>query len=475
MLRQRNPWWRDADEWLADEPKLLYADDAPFEYEPTPLAGLTSGGLYTLTGPRRVGKSLEIKRKIRELIQSEVNPRSIIFCSCDGFTTQDLRRLFNVARGVVMDDGRPLWWFIDEITAVDGEWSSVVKEARDNSPLIRDCVVLTGSSARGLDEATKDFAVRRGEGKSHDRLLLPVGFRTFCRLSGKEIGHEIKPASLGDLQAAAARESFEELSFWTEDLHQLWINYLRVGGFPQAIREMRETGDALSFARDLWDVMEGEALLAAGMSAPKMSGLLGALVEGLTSPVNASRIQRNVGFTTHSNVYDRLFSLEKAYLIWLCYQDHELRPNFRAQRKIYFTDPLLARALAHRNPAFAQPVESTLSEQQAGFALLRSIKDRRPGRLDPSETVMYRRTSSKSEIDFVGPEFSVPIEIKYSDTGWARAAQILRANSGSGIVATRRTTDTSGVVWAVPVANLCWALDRDAPTSSAQSQLPGLG
>jgi predicted AAA+ superfamily ATPase len=325
-----------------------------------------------------------------------------------------------------------------------------------------------------LDHATKDFAGRRGDGRRHDRILLPVGFRTFCELTGANFAPEIGGVWPGDLQSRRARDAFDELSFWTEELHQSWINYLRVGGFPQAIRELRDTGDAEMFAGDLWDVIEGEALIEAGMTSAQMSGLLESLVEGLTNPFNASRIQRTVGFTTNSSVYERLFSLEQAYLIWLCHQDDEFRPKLGAFRKVYFLDPLLSRALAHRNPVFAHPDQSKLVEQQVGLALLRAIRIESGMNLDSSELLLYRRTKSKAEIDFVSQFLSSPVEVKYVDSGWARAAQTLRANFDRGVVATRRSSDTKSDVWVVPVANLAWLLDT-AQLQPPQIELPGFG
>ena len=64
MLTTTNRWWRNPRGWMADDPDLREADQAPFSYLPTVLENLTPGGLYVLRGPRRVGKSVQIKRTI---------------------------------------------------------------------------------------------------------------------------------------------------------------------------------------------------------------------------------------------------------------------------------------------------------------------------------------------------------------------------------------------------------------------------
>ena len=64
----------------------------------------------------------------------------------------DLERLVKMARTVATRSAdEPRYWFLDEITAVSGKWWTTIKWLRDNDAGFRsDCVVLTGSSMRGL-------------------------------------------------------------------------------------------------------------------------------------------------------------------------------------------------------------------------------------------------------------------------------------------------------------------------------------
>lgn len=86
-----------------------------------------------------------------------------------------LGTLYEVVRRVLTSaEGRALrYWMIDEITTCEGAWWSAVKNLRDNTAFRDDCVVLTGSSNSGLDEAIKALAGRRGDVGSPDRALLP--------------------------------------------------------------------------------------------------------------------------------------------------------------------------------------------------------------------------------------------------------------------------------------------------------------
>ncbi len=213
------------------------AAEQPLVYEPEPLADIHAPGLYVLRGPRRVGKSLELKRAIARLINHGVNPRTIFFCACDGLGAQDLRRMIRTAhaRTRSKSDGMPAWWFLDEVTSVR-QWSTAIKQLRDQDKEFREaCVVLTGSSARDLSEATKALADRRGGIADSDRLLLPKSFRSFCQAIG---GYEHLPEAVirpRDMLTHSAEAAVMELEPCATKLDDAWQLYLSVGGFPRAV------------------------------------------------------------------------------------------------------------------------------------------------------------------------------------------------------------------------------------------------
>ena len=157
-----NRWWRDPEGWAARDPDLRDADDAPFHYTAGALSDLSPGGLYVLRGPRRVGKTVEVKRTIRGLIANGVEPRRIAHLAVDGLRSRDLGLLIDAA-GSLMPEGVSRFWFFDEITGITDSWPERIKWLRDNDPDFRtDTVALTGSSAAGLTAATKALAGRRG-------------------------------------------------------------------------------------------------------------------------------------------------------------------------------------------------------------------------------------------------------------------------------------------------------------------------
>jgi len=88
----------------------------------------------------------------------------------------------------------------------------------------------------------------------------------------------------------------------------------------------------------------------------------------------------------------------------------------------------------------------------------------RPSAFVESDQVMYERTRTGAEIDFVGPALEVPFESRYEDRPWKRGAQTMLAQHGRGVLATRTpfqlhgSDDSPEPVWAVPVAVVAWLL-----------------
>jgi uncharacterized protein len=470
LLTDRSTWWRDP-EWERDDPDLREAAESPFVYEPDPLADLHPGGLYVLRGPRRVGKSVEVKRAIAAAIRQGANPRLVFFCSCDGLSAQDVRRLVAVGQKDTATLSGDRHWFLDEITAVPG-WATAVKELRDGDPMFRrSCIVLSGSSARDLRDATKALAGRRGGVADSDRLLLPMDFRSFCLSIG---GFERLPElSLRprDLLSAPARKAVVELSPFFSDLDHAWQSYLRVGGFPRAVSDFVGSADVSDgFAQALWDVIAGDAFQSTGMTDADVATFLERLVIGIGSPLNASAVARDVGLTDNHRVNDRIAALGFALMAWRCHRAKEGLPSLRAQEKVYFLDPLIARLPHRRDERRRAPDDSQLTEQQLGVLLLRAAGTGGPEALLEASTVMYERTSSDAEVDFVGPELGIAFEGKYVDGPWKRAAQTMRSRGEGGAMVTRTVLDLDDRderkrVWAIPAGIVGWLLQASAKRS----------
>lgn len=470
QLSRTNRWWRQEEQgprWEKDDPDLRRAAGASFTYEPDPLHDLSAGGLYILRGPRRVGKSVEIKRAISRLLQDGVPPLHIIHASCDGWRAADLRTLVEVNSQLAPPGGSPRYWFIDEITGVSADWPSQIKWLRDNTDFGNDCVVLSGSSSRKLDEAIKALAGRRGSARHADRTLLPMGFKSFCGVSGVGVP-DPGMVRARDMLDRAAQHAIAALRPWLADLVVAWERYLEVGGFPRAVDDYLEGGAvSTAFIEAMWQIIHGEAIRGDEFSESQTRALLGRLAASLASPLNVSRTAGDVGGVHPDTINRRLKELERTYLIWPCRQQEGGMPKLRGRSKLYFTDPLLARLVALRSEPAEPPDYTQLTEQQIGIALLRQHESEAPGSFPRFETLLYQRTETGKEIDFAGPWLAgVPYEAKYVEGRWKREAQTARAAYGRGVLITRNVNERDREMLAIAAPIAALLLD---PTRSEQA------
>ena len=457
LLAATNRWWRDPEGWPARDPDLRDADKAPFRYTAGVLSDLEPGGLYVLRGPRRVGKTVEIKLTIRDLIARGIEPRRIAHMAVDGLRSRDLGLLIDAA-GSLMPEGVPRFWFFDEVTGITDGWPERIKWLRDNDSGFRtDTVILTGSSAADLTAATKALAGRRGGVVDSDRVLLPIGFRSFLRLVSNEPPPE-SPGAFGieDLTRGRLAGTGHELAPWLDILIRSWEVYLLIGGFPSAVASYVDSReDTAALRASLTDVIHGDAFRRADWSRAQTTELLRRLAAGLCAPLNVASLANDIG-VSQTTLKRRLDELCEAFVIWPCYREDGLRPKLGAQAKLYFTDPVYTRVAPDPAPDFTR-----LSQQQIGMALLRASERASPGVHVEFDRVLHHRTRSRKEVDFVGPGFGgIGIESKYTDGGWRRGALTLKASPWRGIVATRSELDLADPqVAAVPAALLAWLID----------------
>ena len=323
-----------------------------------------------------------------------------------------------------MPRGGPRCWFIDEITGITDGWPEQIKWLRDNDAQFRnDTVVLTGSSASDLTASVKALAGRRGTAGDPDRVLLPMGFRTFMRLVADEpVGTDIGPLRAADLTPRLLTDAAHALAPWLHALVDAWEGYLLAGGFPTAVASYiaaREVAPPL--VRGLVDVVHGDAFRRADWSRAQTAAFMRRIAQGLCAPVNISAVADDIGVSS-SSVRRRLDELREAFVVWPCYREDALRPKLSAQAKVYFTDPVYARLEVDPCP----PTQASCPSSNWGWrcgAVLSAID---AGSYLGFDRVLYHQTRTRKEIDFVGPDLGGwAIESKYVDGRWRRDAQTL--------------------------------------------------
>ncbi len=462
-LSRTNPWWRSTT-WEARDTDLLHARESGLGYESHALDDLVPGNLYLLRGPRRVGKTVTVKQAISRLIASGAPSRSIVRVAADGWDENDIRKLPQTPGLPRVAEDAHRWWFIDEISAVKGDWAAQIKWLRDNDPAFgTDTVVLTGSDATALTLAAGQLPGRRGRNVRVARTLLPVGFRTFVELT------ETDPPDgphlpLSGLRTQGAAKVFEDLIPWLDSLVRAWESYLEYGGFPAAVAAARH-GDPvpLDFVNDIFDVVFRDAFAASSLSETRTGALYSRLMTGMGSPFSLRSVATDLDLSHHT-VERHVLYLRDSFLSWGCPQRDEKGwlALERGQEKFYASDPLLARLMHLRNEARPDIDPTVLTEMQIGMALRR--RQATDGASWTGEDrLFYWRTPTRKEIDFISEDLSgAAIEGKYTETDrWRGDSATLNASEWKGILATRNVLDMTqrDKAWAVPAAFLAYLID----------------
>ncbi len=437
---------------------LRDADRLEIGYRPEILDDIEPGGLYVVRGPRRVGKSVAVKRRVARLLEEGVAPHRVIYMALNDFSQQDLRRLLVLARSMTQREGDQSvrYWVLDEISAVPG-WSSVVKDARDETPLRDDTVVLTGSSAGDLLDARRDLGAGRvGDIEEPFRILLPMPFRAVARVLYPELP-DVEPVGPCRLQSPEAKLAARALEPYVNELDLAWQGYLECGGFPRAVAEhVKEGSVGRAFARDLRDWLAPDVV--PGARPDSVVELLSSLAARSGAPLNVSSLARDVG-VGRKQLEARLNRLRLTFGAFEVPQVNERGTRVDgSQSKWYLLDPLLAELPAMLDVGLPTSDATQRTEAALGLHMARAVDRLHPDRLVEGRAVGYARTGSGNEVDFSpvpvrtgGVQVTTtPLESKWVPDGWRREALTVEGKFGAGVVATKSILDTEHPAWAIP-------------------------
>ncbi len=251
-----NPWWRSLDEISGDQ-HIRYFESSNFKYHPERLFKEISSakpGIYTIRGPRQIGKTTFLKLYIKNLLESGTRPTDIFFFTCDGISDRfDLIETIKTYFQIFERRSNEIRYiFIDEITSIE-EWQKSVKYLVDIGLLENSLVILTGSSSYDLKRSSERLPGRKASGK--DLVYVPITFREFLRsfdvdIEGRSM-EEILSLSEDELKILSAKNAF---------LKEYFLKYLNTGGFPSVINDFLRESRISELTRNVYkDFILGDA------------------------------------------------------------------------------------------------------------------------------------------------------------------------------------------------------------------------
>ncbi|RLE49410.1 MAG: ATP-binding protein, partial [Candidatus Methanomethylicota archaeon] len=141
-LIRLNPWWNDPSE-IENDSKVIEA----LSKSPAKTYSYTSLNNTILLGPRQVGKTTYLKLMIHHLIKHKVDPRCILYFSCELLERKsDIIDLINTYNNLFSNIPGFKYILLDEITFVNN-WEAAVKYLLDTWINKNNLLYVTGSSS----------------------------------------------------------------------------------------------------------------------------------------------------------------------------------------------------------------------------------------------------------------------------------------------------------------------------------------
>lgn len=328
IIHEQNPWWDDPNIIDNDEYVKRYTK-SKFPWFPEFLEKLRfEPSIYSVRGPRRIGKTTLIKYIIKQLIDKGIEPRDIIYASCDSLTSwTELRDILRIYAG----KPRKKYIFIDEASFIL-EWSRAIKYTFDVGFLRDDFVLITGSHAMDILRGVERLPGRRGQGV--DFVLLPATFGEFVRTIDNKFY----------LRIISSDDPVYEMYSNLSTLRSLFEKYLLAGGFPKAQHEVMEAGRVShNFMMEFITYLKGDALKEKlDVNALLLSARR--ILETLTIPVSWRTLSNRTGYH-HEKIKEHIEFLRMAFAVDYIYPPRQTKngpiPDTNKNRKIYPLDPFI--------------------------------------------------------------------------------------------------------------------------------------
>lgn len=332
----QNPWWKNPSaigedekvkEALSKEQKVIYTFD------------LAQNNM--ILGPRQTGKTTMLKLFVYDLIKKGINPRNILYFSCEPLNEKkDIISFFSEFDAISAELKGKKYIFLDEVTQIKN-WELAVKYFLETETSKNKLLVVTGSNAFLLRKGTE-----RLPGRDIDtRLFLPLSFREFLLKFGSEGLRDTlmrtKYGSLADLDKIYS-QSVCMLPFLNE-VNSKFLVYLKTGGYLKPIYEFLEKG---KISEDTYEIYV-KWILGDLSKLDRRESIFKSTVRGITkrysSKFSLLSFAKEMEIPSHTTVSDYLETLQSLLLVNNLYQVDLGKgvPVFRKERKCYFLDPFL--------------------------------------------------------------------------------------------------------------------------------------
>ena len=468
-IREQNPWWLSP-EAIANDTHLVALRGSQFRRVPPELNQIDLAGpyVYTLRGPRQVGKTTLVKMIIEKLLKEGTNPKAIAYFTLDLVTNPEgIVEVFRGVKDLTPDLTGSRFFFLDEISSVP-DWQKAIKYARDTGLAASDFLLLTGSSAADIRRGAERMPGRRGEKHGLDKLLLPLSFAEFAQARRVSPYSECRRLHLPDFLSEEAATVLKSAMLMNPDLTRALGEYVTVGGFPRSVNELLGgAGVTKATMEMLWSLISGDVEKWHRDRRVALK-IMERLSTSLGTSLSWRRIAQAAGVSDPSTAQSYVELLSEEFVLLVLYFLDMSRQSIspRKAKKVYFVDPLMHHLvchLLHPDRDLSQLVTRrlpALAEDVVALELFRAMERDMVETFKMPTSLFYWRSSHQREVDFLVRVDGdiIPIEVKYQADVRRRDAMTITQSFGKGMVLSKSTLDLTGRVKILPLPLFLWLL-----------------
>ncbi|MFX0206469.1 MAG: AAA family ATPase, partial [Candidatus Hodarchaeota archaeon] len=357
-LADLNPWWTDPSEiknikeirsWKETKSKIEYIPRVIHRFK------LDEDMIYTLRGPRQVGKTTLLFILIYRLLERGIEPRRIFYWTMD--LVKDRTELQKILMTYISwlrnQTERRAYIFLDEITSVS-KWQNTIKFLVDTNKLRDFFVLVTASHTMDIARGAERLPGRQGTADPlPNKVLLPMKFIEHIELRNDKIKSwildtnfkalETRKEIFNDLIKGKPNKTLEELQLYGKKIDDLFIDYTITGGVIKAIDTYLGEGIIpITVFNDYKEFILGD-FLKAGMNEDYLIQILTQLLETHTTPIGWETLKKQTTIGSRDTVSKYVNHLQYSYIVSIIKSlKHEKNtPDYQKNKKVYFSDPFI--------------------------------------------------------------------------------------------------------------------------------------
>lgn len=445
-MHEDNPWWKSITS-INEDVKIQEWNSSQIKWKPRigHTFDFSKDIVYSLRGPRQVGKTTLIKLQIKDLLAADVSPWNIFYYAFDVDVTP--KNLVDVVKSYFDSTKRQrgkrrCYLFLDEVSSIK-DWQKGIKRLWDQKRLHNCTVIATGSHTVDLKVSTEKLPGRRGiTNDSLDKIMPPMKFSEYVSVIDEDLNKEIKDCEL--LRSHSRAEVFTKLAngeidkkldtlqAYLSELNQHLMEYMITGGIPRVVDEYVKTGqiDESTYTTYL------NAVLGDLNSLSRNEVLFRQLIENVMKAIGWTTswrsLQKDTDIGGQSTVIEYVNTLQEMFVLSVFYQydSQKKRGLFDKEKKIRFHDPFFLHVLngwINNKNSFSlstgfvseptnqgQLVESIIGDHLIRLAFALSPKKQT---FVYSNSLFFWKYGKEQEVDYVyyDGKLELPVEVKFQN------------------------------------------------------------